>query len=274
MWRPAVGVWEEIYRAIAKTIKEEDEALELSYLRFGEARKWLVQHVNLNPDWLVLEIGCGQGYLTMELTSFLKKGEVIGIDLLHEWSTTHVTKWIAEQLGVEKRMSLVTSDSRKLPFRNATFDAVTSFLALQDIKITMGNEGVLATIDEVCRVAKKDGIAAIADDSFPRCGPEGDQSILFDAIKRYWHSLLPSAGELIEQMEKNGISEARALAYDPKERLPPKDAEKKLRSSVEWAKPLGVEVDFNNFWKEVCEIVIKQGRVFSQVVLLLGTKDV
>lgn len=267
-----MSVWEKIYRVVANRIGEEDRAFELAYLRFGEGRRWLVEQVNLSPHWLVLEIGYGQGYLTMELASALKNGKVIGIDFLHESSTSGVTRWIANQIGVEERIALVTSDSTKLPFREATFDAVVSFLALQDIKSTKGNEGVLATVDESCRVVKKGGTVAIADDSFPCCRPKGEQGRLFDAIKRYWHNLLPSTKEIIKQMEKNGVSQVKALSNDPKESLLPKDAERELKLSVEWAKPFGVKVDFDNSWKEVGKIVKKQGRVFTQVILLLGTK--
>jgi hypothetical protein len=35
---------------------------------------------------------------------------------------------------------------------------------------------------------------------------------------------------------------------------------------------IGVKVDFDNFWKETGEVVKKQGRVFPQIVLLLGIK--
>lgn len=267
-----VSVWEKIYKAIADRIVEEDRAFELAYLRFGEARKWVVEQVGLKPDSLVLEIGYGQGYLSMELVSVLTYGKVIGIDLLHENCTIGVTRWIAKQLGMQERMALVSSDSTKLPFTKETFDAVVSFLALQNIKNTRGSEGVLATVDEACRVVKKGGIVAIGDDSFPLCRPKADQGRLFDAIKHHWDILLPSTKELIERMKRNEISEAKALSYDPKESLLPKDAERELRLSAKWAEPFGVKVDFDNFWKEVGEIIRRSGRTYSKVVLLLGRK--
>jgi ubiquinone/menaquinone biosynthesis C-methylase UbiE len=267
-----MAVWKQIYETVADRIKEEDRAFELADARFGESRKWLVEQAGLSSDWLVLDVGFGQGNLSIELASTVKKGNVVGIDLLREDITTGVTRWIAKKLGVEGRIALVSSDSTKLPFKEGIFDAVVSFLALQNIKNTRGNKGVLATIDEACRAVKKDGVIAIADNSFPSCRPEGEQGKLFQAIKRYWRSLLPSTKELIQQMKSNGISEVKALSYDPKESLPPKDAERELRLSVEWSKALGVEVDFERFWKEVGKIVRREGRVYSQVILLLGTK--
>ncbi len=267
-----MGIWEQIYRAITDTISEEDEAFELAYLRFGGARKRLVEHMNLCPDWLVLEIGYGQGYLTTELASALRKGKVAAIDLLHERYTSHVTRWIAKHLGLVEKIDLVNSDSLRLPFRDASFDATVSFLAFQDIKNTRGEEGVLTTIDEMCRVVKERGVVTIADDSFPCCRPEGDQGVLFDALKRHWKNLLPSTEELVKRMKKNGISKVDSYMYEPKERLLPKDAEREQRLSAKWAEPLGVRVDFDNFWEEVGEIVRKQGRTFSQLALLVGVK--
>lgn len=48
--------------------------------------------VNPNHDWLILEIGYGQGYLTMELASALSAGKVVRIDVLRERSTIAVTR--------------------------------------------------------------------------------------------------------------------------------------------------------------------------------------
>jgi ubiquinone/menaquinone biosynthesis C-methylase UbiE len=265
-------IWEEICGAVSSRISEEDRAFELADIRFGEARNWLVRQVNLNPHWLVLEIGYGQGYLTMELASVLSAGKVVGVDFLHELITCGVTRWIAEKTGMKSRIALIASDSTKLPFRGGSFDAVVSFLALHDIKSTRGNEGVLVTVKEACRTVKKNGTIAIADNSFPSCRPKGDQGKLFDAVKRYWCNLLPSTNEIIEVMEDNGVSQVEVLRYDPKESLFPRDAERELRLSVEWAKTFRVKVDFDSFWKEVGEVVKEHGRIFPQVVLLLGIK--
>jgi ubiquinone/menaquinone biosynthesis C-methylase UbiE len=268
-----VDVWERIYKVIATRLEEEDKSFELAFLRFGGARKWLVEQANLNPRWMILDIGYGQGYLTIELASALTRGKVIGVDHLHEAYTIGATQWIANQVGVQKeRMTLISSDSTRLPFKNATFDAVVSFLALQDIKATRGIEGVLSTLGEACRVTKYGGIVSISDDSFPCCRPKGDQGRIFDAIKQYWHNLLPSEKELIRQLKKNGVSDAKVLLHEANEKLPPRDAERELMLSVEGARQLGVNVDFNNFWKEAGDLIRKQGRSYSRVAVLFGTK--
>jgi ubiquinone/menaquinone biosynthesis C-methylase UbiE len=265
-------MWERIYEAVADRIKEKDRAFELADIRFGEARKWLVEHVNPYYPKRVLEIGYGQGYLTMELASALSSREVVGIDLLRGHSTIAVTRWYAKHFRMWRRISLIASDSPRLPFRGQSFDAVASFRALQDIKNTRGNKGVLDTVKEGCRTVKKNGVVAIADDSFPSCKPEGQQGRLFDAIKRYWGNLLPSTKEITDVMKKNGIPQVRVLPYDTRESLLPQDAETELRLNVECAKPFGVNVDFGSFWNEAGEIVKKEGRVFPQVILFFGIK--
>jgi ubiquinone/menaquinone biosynthesis C-methylase UbiE len=265
-------MWKRIYEAVVDRIEKNDRAFELADIRFGEARKWLVEHVNPSHRGLVLEIGYGQGYLTVELASTLSRGEVVGIDYLHGHSTVAVTQWYAKQFNLEKKINLIASDSTRLPFKDGSFDAIASFRALQDIRSTRGNKGVLATIAEACRVVQKNGVVAIADDSFPSCKPEAQQGKLFSAIKKHWRNLLPSTKKIVEIMEKNGIPQVRVLPYDPKENLPPQDAERELRLSVECAKPFGVNVNFNNFWKEAGDVVKNQGRVFPKVILLFGIK--
>jgi ubiquinone/menaquinone biosynthesis C-methylase UbiE len=272
MEKRKVKIWEKIYEAISDRIKEEDRVFELADIRFGEARRWLIEQANPKPNWLVLEIGYGQGYLTMEMAFVLNRGKVVGIDFLHERITVGVTRWFAKQFGMEKRIALFACDSTKLPFKEESFDAVVSFQALHDIKSTRGSKGVLATVNEACRVVKKNGTIALANDSFPSCKPEGDQGRLFSAIKQYWRNLLPSTTRIIEVMEKNGISHTKILFYDPKEILRSKDAERELRLNVKWAKLFGVNVDFDNFWKEAGEVVKNQGRIFPQIILLRGIK--
>lgn len=56
-------------------------------------------------------------------------------------------------------------------------------------------------------------------------------------------------------MERNGVSDIKILSYDPKEHLFPEDAERELKLNVNHILPLGVKVNFEEFWREVGEIV-------------------
>jgi len=66
----------------------------------------------------------------------------------------------AELEGVRGRIELHTADKRRLPFRDESFDVVTSSLTIHNIKDAQGREQALA---EILRVLKKGGTAMISD---------------------------------------------------------------------------------------------------------------
>ena len=66
----------------------------------------------------------------------------------------------AELEGVRERVELHTSDMRKLPFPDQSFDVVTSSLAIHNIPDA---EGRRRALEEVWRVTKPGGTALIAD---------------------------------------------------------------------------------------------------------------
>ena len=62
--------------------------------------------------------------------------------------------------GVRGRIELHTGDMRRLPFPDASFDVITSSLAIHSIDDKAGREQALA---EILRVLKPGGTALIAD---------------------------------------------------------------------------------------------------------------
>lgn len=94
----------------------------------------------------------------------LPSGRAIGVDL---WSTTdqsgnseRTTLRNAELEGVRERIELHTADMTRLPFADASFDVVTSSLAIHNVPTAQGRERALA---EMLRVLKADGTIMIAD---------------------------------------------------------------------------------------------------------------
>jgi arsenite methyltransferase len=71
-----------------------------------------------------------------------------------------VTLRNAELEGVHDRIELHTADMRRLRFPNASFDAVTSSLAIHNVPNVRGREQALG---EMLRVSKRDGTIMIAD---------------------------------------------------------------------------------------------------------------
>lgn len=81
--------------------------------------------VKLTPAW-ILDIGCGPGIASRQLSGRYPKGRVVSLDLAHAMTRLARARkrWFAKQ-------SFVCADGDSLPFQPAVFDLVFSNLALQ-----------------------------------------------------------------------------------------------------------------------------------------------
>jgi arsenite methyltransferase len=107
--------------------------------RRGKLTVWreIIDGLDLRGDERVLDAGCGRGAVLVRLADRLSRGRVAGID---SWSGSDqsgnseaVARANAALAGVADRIDLHTGDLRKLPFEDASFDLVTSSLAIHNI---------------------------------------------------------------------------------------------------------------------------------------------
>ena len=246
--------------------------IERAFHFFGGARCWMADGLRIPRRGRVLEVGYGQGLFTAELAERAKDGCVSAVDFHSGRVTTGPTRSALRHLHLLDKVELVTGEATKLPFRNTMHDCAASFLGFQDIEISRGNGGVYSALQEMCRVVKPGGNVAIADDCFPECRPGGDQGRLFDAMRKHWHTLLPSIQTFASTLQQGGVAGISVMEFEPGEWIPPTEAERELRLAVEWAKPQGILVDFDAFWREAETIVRKEGRRFSKVIVIGGRK--
>jgi len=127
-------------------------------------RDRLLDGLALRGDETVLDVGCGHGLLLIGAAKRLPRGRAVGIDL---WQTEDqagnspdATRANARAEQVIDRIELKTGDARRLPFEEATFDAVVSSWALHNI---YDREGRRQALLEIVRVLKPGGRAAILD---------------------------------------------------------------------------------------------------------------
>jgi arsenite methyltransferase len=125
----------------------------LSFLwttRRGKFIVWdeLLESLALRGDEHLLDVGCGRGAVLLLAAQRLPNGRAVGVDL---WSTTdqsgnseQTTLRNAELEGVRDRIELHTADMRRLPFADASFDVITSSLAIHNIRNAQGREQALA----------------------------------------------------------------------------------------------------------------------------------
>ena len=127
-------------------------------------RDRLVAALALSGNERVLDAGCGLGLALIGCARKLTTGKAVGIDL---WAAKDLsnnnpeaTRANAVAEGVADRVDVETGDITKLPFPDASFDAVISMTVIHNIPSRDGRDRALR---ELVRVLKPGGRIAIFD---------------------------------------------------------------------------------------------------------------
>ena len=137
---------------------------------FGKmrVRDRLVNALALTGGERVLDAGCGRGLALIGAAKKLTTGKAVGIDL---WSAKDLsnnnpdaTCANAAAEGVADRVEVDTGDITKLPFPDASFDAIISLTVIHNIPSRDGRDQALR---ELARVLKPGGRMAIFDIQHP-----------------------------------------------------------------------------------------------------------
>lgn len=110
----------------------------------------LYEKVHMKDMGLILDIGCGTGVITEEIAS-LTSGHVVGIDI-DDGRLGEAQKLTSSC----STLSLIRTDSVRLPFRENTFDLITFSVVLTHIQQQQ------EAICEMTRVVKQSGIVLAA----------------------------------------------------------------------------------------------------------------
>jgi arsenite methyltransferase len=127
-------------------------------------RDRLVAALGLSGDERVLDAGCGRGLALIGCAKKLTTGTAVGIDL---WAAKDLsdntpagTLANAAAEGVADRIEVETGDVTRLPFPDASFDAIISMTVLHNIPTRDARDRALR---ELVRVLKPGGRIAIFD---------------------------------------------------------------------------------------------------------------
>ncbi|MEO8397776.1 MAG: class I SAM-dependent methyltransferase [Chloroflexota bacterium] len=129
------------------------------------AQQQMIGAVNWNGAEQVLDVGCGNGIVTLAAAQHLTagKGKALGIDIWVESSgdQTAQTFWKNAALeGVKDRVDLQQVDARRMPFAEASFDVIFASLSLHHMGTAADRQQAAR---EMLRVLKPGGSILIYD---------------------------------------------------------------------------------------------------------------
>ncbi len=138
-----------------------------------------LKDVLARPDAVALDLCCGTADLALEME---KHSRVVGCDFCHPMLVIGNQK-IAERRA--RKAALAEGDALRLPFADASFDAVTIAFGLRNL------ENVEGGLAEIFRVLKPGGRAAVLECSRPAI------PVFRQIYEFYFHHILPRIGALI-----------------------------------------------------------------------------
>jgi ubiquinone/menaquinone biosynthesis C-methylase UbiE len=122
----------------------------------------VLAHLDWNGEGHALDIGCGNGALTIKLAQKYARARVMGIDYWGgRWEYSKNTcESNAKIEGVDERVTFQKASALALPFEDEYFDAVVSNLVFHEVSDAKDKREV---IREALRVVKKGGIFVFQD---------------------------------------------------------------------------------------------------------------
>jgi ubiquinone/menaquinone biosynthesis C-methylase UbiE len=135
--------------------------------RGGNVQERIWTLVLANLDWdgegRALDIGCGNGALTVKLAQKYPKAHIIGIDYWGKnWEYSKNTCERNAQIeGVSERVTFQKADAASLPFEDGYFDVAVSNFVFHMVGVTKDKREV---VREALRVVKKGGKFSFQDE--------------------------------------------------------------------------------------------------------------
>lgn len=159
---------------------------------------WGLKHLDIQPDDIILDIGCGGGININRMAKNAKK--VYGIDYSIE--SVKLSKEVNEKLIVDGKVEIQEGNVKDLPFEDDSFDIVTAFETIYfwpDIEKCFG---------EVKRVLKPGGTFLIGMES------NGSDNLIMKFWKHFIDMELYTDEEISSFLQNNGFREITAYIRD------------------------------------------------------------
>jgi ubiquinone/menaquinone biosynthesis C-methylase UbiE len=117
--------------------------------------RWGLDHVTIEPDSIVLDVGCGGGKAVGLLAARVPNGKVYGVD--HSLDMVKLSKRVNKSLVQSGRVEIDHGAVSSLPYSDDLFDIVTAFETIEFWPDLSGN------LQQVKRVLKPSGVFLVVN---------------------------------------------------------------------------------------------------------------
>lgn len=127
----------------------------------SDNKRLLRQWLKLKDGMTILDVGCANGFLTMELFAELKDCRIIGLDIDESFISLANERLVDHEIGQQNDVQFMTGDGYRLPFEEYSFDLVFSHAYLTSV------QDVNRAFSEMVRVTKEGGLlSSVTTQSF------------------------------------------------------------------------------------------------------------
>jgi SAM-dependent methyltransferase len=119
---------------------------------------WGLEHVRVEPDFSILDVGCGGGRTIRKLAARAARGRVAGVD--YSIGSVEATRAQNAPAIREGRVEVQQASVSQLPFPDATFDLVTA------VETHYYWPDLPGDLREVLRVVKPGGTAVVIAEAY------------------------------------------------------------------------------------------------------------
>lgn len=129
-------------------------------MNFGHAglRRWGLGHISIEPDAVILDVGCGGGKTVQEMARISSNRKVYGLD--YSQDMVELSRKINKKFIREGRVEIKNGSVSSLPFPDGVFDLVTAFESYYFWP------NLIDDLKEVKRVLKPAGTLLLANEAY------------------------------------------------------------------------------------------------------------
>ena len=161
---------------------------------------WGLKHLNISPDDVILDIGCGGGMNINRMAQSAKK--VYGVDYSIE--SVNLSKEVNEDLIKEGRVEVHEGNVMDLPFEDNSFDIVTAF------ETVYFWPDIVKSFGEVKRVLKPGGMFLIG------CEANGTNNLAMKFFDKVIDMTFYEDNDLVGFLKSNDFNEITVYLRDGK----------------------------------------------------------